>query len=177
MTVNRPATFANIRRKFGKLRQSQVDAFNLFFDEWDGSDKRELAYILATVWHETAKTMQPIEEFGKGAGKPYGEPVGGIAYCGRGHVQITWLTNYKKLSEANSRGWDFVSKPELLLENEPSIWATFYGMRTGIFTGKKLRDYFNAEKTDALNARRIINGKDKAFLIKGYYANFYNAIV
>ena len=30
------------------------------------------AYILATTWHETATTMLPIAEYGKGGGRPYG---------------------------------------------------------------------------------------------------------
>ena len=35
-------------------------------------DLRWLAYMLATTFHETARTMQPIEEYGKGKGKTYG---------------------------------------------------------------------------------------------------------
>ncbi len=29
--------------------------------------------MLATVYHETAKTMQPIEEYGRGVGRDYGK--------------------------------------------------------------------------------------------------------
>lgn len=178
MTINRPETFANLKKNFGALKQSQVDSLNLFFDEWDGVDKRHLAYILATVWHETAKTMHPIEEWGKGFGKAYGRvEKNGKVYYGRGHVQITWLANYEKLTRVNSNDWDFVNHPELLLQSKPSIWATFYGMRTGLFTGKKLSDYFNSDKSDSKNARRIINGLDKTELIIGYYNKFYNSIV
>jgi len=43
------------------------------------------------------------------------------------------------------------------------------GMSEGTFTGKKLSDYFNNEISDAYNARKIINGRDKAGLIQGYY--------
>ena len=63
-----------------------------------------------------------------------------------------------------------------MLQNEPSIWATFYGMRTGLFTSKKLSDYFNEDKSDPINARRIINGTDKAKLICEYYNKFLNSI-
>ncbi len=177
MTINRPATFALIKSNFGILKQSQINSFNLFFDEWDGIDKRHLAYILATVWHETAKTMLPIEEYGKGKGRPYSKPENGIVYYGRGHVQITWLVNYQKLTRTNKKNWDFVKHPELLLQNKPSIWATFYGMRAGLFTSKKLSDYFNSEISDSKNARKIINGLDCTEKIIGYYNKFYNSIV
>lgn len=176
MTINRPVTFALLKNNFGVLKQSQIDSFNIFFDEWDGKDKRHLAYILATVWHETAKTMLPIEEYGKGKGKAYSKLENGISYYGRGHVQVTWLVNYNMLTIRNKNGWDFVNNPSLLLQNKPSIWATFYGMRTGLFTSKKLSDYFNNEKNDPKNARKIINGLDKAELIVGYYNNFLNSI-
>ena len=177
MIINRPATFSLIKTYFGVLKQSQVDSFNLFFDQWDGKDKRHLAYILATVWHETAKTMLPIEEIGKGITKPYGKTVSnGKRYYGRGHIQITWLSNYEKLTRVNSNGWDFVNKPELLLQKEPSIWAAFYGMKVGLFTSKKLSDYFNEDKSDPINSRRIINGVDKAELICDYYNKFLNSI-
>lgn len=172
MTINRPATFDNLIKNFGKLKQSQVDAFNLFFDEWGGVDKRHLAYILATVWHETAKTMLPIEEYGKGKGKGYD----GL-YYGRGYVQLTWLDNYRKATAKNNKGWNFILHPELALEVEPAMWICFEGMKNGWFTGKKLSDYFNDTKTDPVNARRIINGLDCANLIEVLYNKFYNSIV
>jgi hypothetical protein len=46
----------------------------------------------------------------------------------------------------------------------------------GSFTGKKLADYFNPNLEDWVNARRIINGKDKANLIAGYSKLYYGAI-
>jgi hypothetical protein len=43
-----------------------------------------------------------------------------------------------------------------------------YGMRNGSFTGKKLSDYISGTTADYVNARRIINGTDRAELIAGY---------
>ena len=192
MTINRPATFSLIKSYFGVLKQSQVDSFNLFFDEWDGKDKRHLAYILATVWHETNKTMLPIEEIGKGKGLRYGsrvwydnKPYSDVPhiYYGRGYTQNTWRDIYLKLTKSNCMNWDFVNHPELLLQVKPSIWATFYAMEKGLYTGKKLGHYFNGEKSDPIWARSIINGKrkaeklpDKAELICDYYNKFLNSI-
>src|SRR6187455_2263849 len=135
--INRKAAFDNIHKEFGALTQKQVIGFEAFFNEYEKrnlTDIRFLAYMLATAWHETAKTMQPIEEYGKG--KPYEGK-----YYGRGFVQLTWLSNYKKATSENSKGWNFITEPDLMLHNEPAIWVTFEGMLNGWFTTKKLSDY------------------------------------
>jgi putative chitinase len=54
-----------------------------------------------------------------------------------------------------------------------AIKIMFYGMTKGTFTGKMLSDYFNEETEDWVNARKIINGLDKAELIAGYAKDFY----
>lgn len=177
MTINRPETFKLIRKEFGPLSQKQVDSLNLFFDEWDGKDKRHLCYILATAYHEVGPELQPIEEIGKGKGKAYGVKVKGRIYYGRGYCQVTWIRNYQKLTLACKGKWDFEHNPELLLQPEPAIWATFYGMKTGLYTGVKLSDFFNSTKSDPVRARRIINGNDCAAKIARHYYSFYKCIV
>jgi hypothetical protein len=37
-----------------------------------------------------------------------------------------------------------------------------HGFKTGAFTGRKITDYIDAQKTDFVNARRCINGLDRA---------------
>ena len=188
--INRKATYSEINKNFGKLSQSQVVGFEAIFNMWDFlklTDTRWLAYILATIWHETAKTMQPVEEFGKGKGRKYGKRVwySGKLYTdipsifyGRGHTQNTWRDIYLKLSIAkeNVNRWNFEKYPELLLQMEPSIWATFYAMTTGLYTGRKLSQHFNEKINDPKGARKIINGIDKAILISGYHDKFLKSI-
>ena len=62
-----------------------------------------------------------------------------------------------------------------------ALRALFDGMINGMFTGKKLADYFNATTTDWTNSRRIINGTDKAAEIaaicKQIYADLLAATV
>jgi len=187
--INRKETYSKINVNFGKLSQSQVIGFEAIFDMWDFlklKDSRWLAYILATIWHETAKTMQPIEEFGKGKGKKYGKRMwySGKFYTdishiffGRGHTQNTWRDIYLKLTKANKNNWDFVNHPELLLQMKPSIWATFHAMTIGLYTGVSLSQFFNDKKNDPIGARKTINGNDKAILIKGYYDKFLKSII
>jgi len=51
-----------------------------------------------------------------------------------------------------------------------------FGMRNGIFTGKRLADYIHDEECDYVNARRIINGLDSADRIRGYAELFEQAL-
>lgn len=43
-----------------------------------------------------------------------------------------------------------------------------YGMQKGIFTGRRVDRCINDLKTDYINARRVINGTDKASAIARY---------
>ncbi|MGL5034116.1 MAG: hypothetical protein ACRC6M_09990, partial [Microcystaceae cyanobacterium] len=49
-----------------------------------------------------------------------------------------------------------------------SLFIIINGMKDGIFTSKKLSDYIAGSRVDFVNARRIINGTDRADLIAGY---------
>jgi putative chitinase len=176
--MNKKLFYDIIRPVFGPLKQSQVDGFEAILNEWlkrGLTDKRWLAYILATAWHETAKTMQPVEEFGKGKGRSYGkpDPATGHVYYGRGHVQLTHPGNYKRMGKVIDV--DLYNHPELALQMDNSVKIMFDGMLSGVFTGRKLNQYFNDKKEDWINARRIINGLDRAELIAGYAKTFYKA--
>jgi putative chitinase len=180
--INRGFFFTHIRRMMfsSVLQQSQVDGMNAILNGWEAkyadSDDRWLAYALATTYHETDQHMQPIEEYGKGQGRPYGkpDPATGKIYYGRGFVQLTWERNYKTMSDL--LGVDFVDQPERALDLDNATAIMFTGMLKGLFTGKSLGDYFNRTKEDWVNARRIINGVDKARAIAMYGHNFYSAI-
>ena len=129
---------------------------------------RQAAYMLATAKHETANTFAPIEEYGKGKGLPYGQPdpVTGLVYFGRGYVQLTWARNYKSMGKALNL--PLFLHPDLALRYDVAYKIMSYGMTHGTFTGVALSRYINEGKTDYLNARKIINGTDKADLIAGY---------
>ena len=180
--------FNIVRQEFGKLNQSQVEGFDFILDslaeQEEIKDLRQFAYILATIWHETAATMQPIEEFGKGKGRPYGvaDPVTKQVYYGRGYVQITWKTNYQKF--ANLLNVNLILRPELALDKNISIKICLIGMKEGFFRpSHTLGVYFNDRNTDWINARKIINGArqgeklpDKAKEIAEYAQKFYKAL-
>lgn len=190
--INKKKFFNSIRASLfgGTLSISQVKQMLSILQEWERRgmhDLRQLADIFGTVYWETDKTMCPIEEYGKGKGRKYGQRVkmNGLPYIepfifyGRGHTQNTWWDNYNGLTNAarkQGKDWDFLRHPGLLLQTEPSIWATFHAMTTGMYTGKKLSDYFNDKVCDWTGARRIINGTDKAEEIAGISKKFYVAL-
>lgn len=146
------------------------------------TDKRWLAYILATAYHETAHTFEPVREIGRGKLRPYGrkrkqtgEPYTiDQIYYGRGHVQLTWYENYDKFGKL--LGIDLLNNPDLALDMTTSIRIMFTGMTRGLFTGVNLSRYFNDEREDWVNARKIINGTDKAEMIAEYGKEFLSLI-
>lgn len=162
------------------LKQSQVDGHEAILDVWEADyaqrDDRWLAYMLATAYYETARTLQPIEEYGHGHGHQYGAPAGpyGHVYYGRGYVQLTWYKNYANADQ--ELGTNIVQHPEDALKPDIAAKVMFRGMMEGWFTGKKLADYFAPGKADWFNARRIINGLDCAAQIAEYGQDYYAAI-
>lgn len=168
------AFYTEVRRLFGKLSQSQVDGINAILSVMKGAPLAHAAYALATAWHEVDKTMQPIAEYGKGKGKPYGKAGrngGQIAY-GRGFVQLTWDDNYERMDRALGLRGRLIANYELALETQIAADVIRVGMDQGLFTTKKFSDYLPASGPATLDqfmaARRIINGTDKAGLIAGY---------
>lgn len=176
--MNKEAFFNELRKSLfgGKLRQSQVEGLELFINNKpDSITEAQFAYILATVFHETNQTFQPVEEKGKGKGRAYGKPhTNGKIYFGRGYVQITWWHVYKKVG--NTIGVDLYNNPELALAPEIALKITFEGMGKGLFTTRKLSQYINEEEINFKEARRVINGMDRAELIASYAEKFLRAL-
>lgn len=131
--------------------------------------KPQIAYILATAWHESRFT--PTIEWG---GEKYLKSKKYWPYYGRGFVQLTWDYNYKKQGERI--GVNLVKNPELALDPTIASDILVYGMKHGEFTGKKLSNYITSEVKDYFQARRIINGLDKAQLISQYGMKFERCI-
>lgn len=99
----------------------------------------------------------------------------GALFCGRGLVQLTGRRNYALA--ATKLGVDFIAAPDLVMVPQHAAAIMFKGMIEGWFTSRKLADYFSAERADWSNARRIINGTDKASTIAGYARAFHAALM
>ena len=181
--IDRGIFFIQIRSLFGRMSQSQVEGLNSLLDAVGGCLINEAAYMLATAYHETAHTMQPIEEYGKGrrydygkrlkmSRKPYSDTL--PIYYGRGYVQLTWYENYDKAGRLLKL--DLLRQPELALQADVAAKIMREGMFDGWFTGKKLGEYIGLRTAEYVSARRIINGMDKAQFIAGYAVVFELAL-
>ena len=186
--IDREIYFDHVRNSLfsGALEQVQVDGQSVILAVWEYQgggtpmhDQRWLAYMLATVYHETAQRFWPIEEYGRGEGHDYGKPdKNGNCFYGRGFVQLTHKENYIKASKILSlydeRDLEFF--PHLALDSLIATRVLFRGMAEGWFTGAKLGQFFNEEEDNPIDARTIINGHDKDELIAGYHDTFLEAL-
>lgn len=156
----------------------------------------ELAYMLATARHESYQWLPASEYFSP---KPEYGPVSyfnkydpilastedlrqtaidnenteegdGYKYRGRGLVHLTWKRNYRLSKEL--LGFDFVTNPSLAAELKHSVPIMILGMKSGMFTGRKISEYINNNTVDYVQARRVINGTDQRNLIASYAERF-----
>lgn len=130
-------------------------------------NKFQIAYILATVEHETNNSFQPVREayfLGEPEAENYRQMLRYYPFYGRGYVQLTWDYNYREYS--NLLGLDLVNQPDLVMRPDIALFILIDGMKRGVFTGVRLDDYISGSNVDFYNARRIVNGTDQASLIE-----------
>lgn len=209
MQLSRRAFFDFVRMKLfqGRLGAGQVAGLTAILDGWlarvgQGGmqplapcSAQPLAYVLATAFHETAATMQPVRETLAASDKvaiarleeafaagrlgsvrtPYWRPdADGRSWLGRGLVQLTHRRNYEAMSGVT--GIDLVADPGRAMEMPVSVAILIEGMRRGSFTGRKLDDYFGPGRADWVGARKIINGNDRAELVARHARVFAEAL-
>jgi len=199
---DRKKLFDIIRSKLavgGRLGQGQVDGIELLITEGErrNFNTEWISYVLATAWHETGATMEPVREtfadtdaqaiarlnsaWSKGQLTWVKTPYWKTGFFGRGFVQLTHEYNYKKMGE-----WlklDLVKNPSLALDPDIAAQIIYEGMLKGMFTGKKLPDYLDGvDESDAEDAkeyaaaRKIVNGVDKSKVIADYALKFETAL-
>jgi putative chitinase len=127
----------------------------------------ECAYVLATAYWETGKTMEPVEEgFYLKNPSAFQRKLKYYPFYGRGLVQLTWRENYVKAGDF--LGVNLADKPELAKDRRYSVIILVTGMRKGWFTGVELDDHIDAiDESDAEDriefeaARKGVNGSDR----------------
>jgi hypothetical protein len=108
MRFNRKLFFEGVKAQLdSSLDQEQVDGFNFLLNHFEAeplwSSIPLIAYGLATPWHETNHSMEPVEE-GYYLGSPakvkaFQKKLRYFPYFGRGYVQLTWhSTQLRSLS-------------------------------------------------------------------------------
>lgn len=204
--MNDALFFATARNALfgGKLTTPQVQGLNELLKA-AGAAKWPLswtAYLLATAFHETNATMQPVREKGVGDKNGNGEDdwfekydTGSLAkqlgntpafdgdgqkWCGRGYPQITGAANYAKIDKALGLNGALTANPDMMLRADIASPATIIGMGRGLFTGKSCADYLPATgpatQAQFTQARRIVNGQDRASDIAAYAMFFQHSL-
>ena len=138
------------------------------------TDQNQLAYILATAIGES--NLVPVKEKRAKEGTPLWRQQNKYwytGYMGRGYVQLTWKSNYEKFGRL--LGIDLVGNPDLALNPTYAGEIIGRGMVGGLFTGVGLKKYIYAGHVDFYNARRIINGLDRAQTFANYAKSIANA--
>lgn len=176
-------------------KPEQVQGTETILEHLHGLRTSWVAYALATTWHETAATMQPIKEHGgadyfKRMYDPEGKrphvardlgntvPGDGVRFAGRGYVQLTGRRNYARAGEAV--GYPLVGNPDLAMRPDIAAEILRAGMIEGWFTGRKFASALPdaiATREQFRAARRIINGTDRADKIAGYALDFQAALI
>ena len=188
--MNRAVFFDAIRPMFGGLSTDQVMGLEILLAAVDGLPVRHQAYVLATAYHETAATMQPVRETlaktdaeaarrlerAWKAGKlpwvktPYWRADNGKYWIGRGYVQLTHKVNYERAGKR--MGIDLVADPSAAMSPMLAARIIVQGMSEGWFTGVKMSDCATYR-----DMRKVVNGMDRADMIAGYAAKFETALL
>jgi len=200
MLAKPKAFFDSLRTSglLGSLDQHEVDGINVLLD---AADKAKwpmswTAYLLATAFHETAGTMQPISERGgtsyfarmydiTGSRPQKARELGnvrvgdGVLFRGRGFVQITGRNNYAKFSPLV--GCDLVAHPDSALTHSVAATVAVVGMERGMFTGRRIGDDLprtgRATRDQFRLSRDVINGRDREVDIAVEAEHFQDALV
>ncbi len=194
--------FTSIRRSLygGKIPAGAVSGHEAILDGWDrlqpAGDRRQLAYVLATAFHETGGHMQPVDEnlnysaaglrrtfpryFSEEEAKASArqpEAIANRAYAGRmGNGDAESGDGYRFrgrglvqiTGRANYRAYGIEERPEAAMQPETAVTILIDGMLSGSFTGKRLADFFDGSRADWVGARRIVNGTDRAADVARY---------
>lgn len=207
-----PAIKKEYKKLVGPMSKESEDGLHKLIEEINNDAEFKdapdfVAYLLATVWHETwvpkknqrfvpcpeshpgPATAKARDEYFEGkygcntkVGQKLGntEPGDGARYFGRGYVQITGKANYARISKRLGKG-DFLVSPNCqgFANCNPFAYEILaVGMREGLFTGKKLSDYRKkGGGFDFVGARAIVNGKDKAEVIATHAEAVYSILL
>lgn len=198
--INRKQFYIGYRKYFvNKLTNGQVNGFERILDEWElyvsnlggitkstgwelGAIMPQLAYILASVYHETGTRMLPVREgyaetdaevirivarmYQQGRIKrnyALPDPVTGQSYFGRGPLQLTWKDNYVKADNELGLGGELVKNPSLALDPVIGARIAVYGMYEGWFSGHPDADEGVPDRRDLWDYINPATGKKDYF--------------
>lgn len=137
--------------------------------------RNQAAYVLATALWETAQTMKPVREAFWLSEDWRKQNLRYYPWYGRGYVQLTWERNYREAG--NKIGVALTDDPDLAMAPEHAAVILVQGMKDGWFTGMRLDNYITLQASDFVEARRVVNGTDKAETIAGIAKDYDEALL
>lgn len=180
MTLDKGAFYETVRKRLNGLTTSQVSGMEQVLAACAGAPLAHAAYMLATAWHETNRTMLPVREAYWLSEQWRRQNLRYFPWYGRGYVQLTWEANYKKADKKLGLNGQLLAEPDKAMEPEIAAKIMRIGMDEGWFTGvsnrKVLPSKGVATREQYMNARTIINGRDKADLVEDYAQVFERAL-
>ena len=168
--------------KFPTIRKYARKSIPLILQECEingVTERGQIAYILATAQHES-HLGELMVELASGTAYENRKDLGntktgdGAKFKGRGFVQITGRKNYTDWS--NRLGINLIDNPEKAAAEEIAAKILVQGMRDGTFTGLKLGNFISSTQRDFVNARKIINGLDRAKEIAAIAEQFWQIL-
>jgi putative chitinase len=185
--MNKATFFDGIRGGFtGKIEPDEVRGTEAVLAAMAGSPVSWTAYALATAWHETAGTMQPVREAYWLSEDWRRRNLRYFPHYGRGYVQLTWAENYAKADRELGLGGQLIANLDLAMRADIAARILRRGMEEGWFSGdRKGRHKFSrhlpasgaATHEQFRQARRIINLMDKAETIASYAVVYQRALM
>lgn len=173
--------FDYVRKTFGSLTTKQVAGFNAVIDAAAGLPTSWVAYMLATAWHETNKTMEPVKEAYWLSEDWRKRNLRYYPWYGRGYVQLTWEENYKAMDKDLGLNGVLAKDPDKALDPMIAAKVLVNGMTKGKYDGqgRGLKVFLPCDigtVEQFRQARRTVNIMDKADLIAGYAVKFQEAL-
>jgi len=180
MTFDKGAFYSTVRQRLNGLSPSQVEGIEHLLAACTGAPLAHAAYMLATAWHETNKTMLPVREAYWLSEEWRRKNLRYYPWYGRGYVQLTWQRNYARADQKLGLGGELLRTPDSAMKPDIAAKIMRLGMDEGWFTGvsskKVLPSKGVATRQQYMDARTIINGQDKSDIIEDYAQVFERAL-
>jgi hypothetical protein len=180
---------AAFRVKLNEEQSASVEVLLEEIERQEVSDKRQVAYILATAWHECR--FLSVRERRARPTTPEQRQIWEwqnrywlSGFYGRGFPQLTWEYNYRRFSPVV--GIDLVKNPDEVLRPEIGAKILVFGMVNGSFTAprnsvqskNRLSSYIQpGREPDFVNARRIVNGTFQAQTVASHAVKILEILV
>ncbi|HEX8059168.1 MAG TPA: hypothetical protein VF481_21040 [Novosphingobium sp.] len=168
------------------LSQEEVEGCEAVLAAMAGAPLADCAYALATAFHETNATMQPVREaYWLSEAWRKKNLVRYYPWYGRGYVQLTWEDNYKKADRKLGLGGALLANRDLAMDPEIAARIMRGGMDEGWFSRDRqgphnfrrhLPAQGHATEAQFIAARWIINRNDKDKLIARHALQFQTAL-